>query len=454
VVTTSTGAAAPRTNMKRVAFASFMGSAIEWYDFFIFGTAAALVFGKLFFPSSDPLSGTLLAFGTFGVGFFARPIGGIIGGHMGDRIGRKKTLVITLLLMGFATTLIGVLPTREMIGIAAPILLVILRIAQGLGVGGEWGGAALIAVEHAPKNRRGFFGSFPQLGVPAGLLLATSAFALVTQLPEDALLSWGWRLPFLASIALVIVGFLIRLGIEDPKVFKDLQATHHEAKAPIIQVLKNDWRNVLLAAGIRFADNALYYVCATFVLTYMTSTLGLPRSQALTGVLVAAALELLTMPLFGALSDKIGRRPVVIGGAALGLIFAFPYFMLIDTGATWAILVASVIAISVAHSAVFSPLSAWFSEMFGTGVRYSGVSLGFQLGALAAGAPVPFLATALLVGSAGAPWPIAIMIAVACTVTLVCALIARDRSINKATHTAPAVDPLVVDPDTEVAAAR
>jgi MHS family shikimate/dehydroshikimate transporter-like MFS transporter len=427
--------------MKRVAFASFMGSAIEWYDFFIFGTAAALVFGKLFFPSSDPLSGTLLAFGTFGVGFFARPIGGIIAGHMGDKFGRKNTLVVTLLVMGLATTLIGVLPTVHSIGIAAPIVLVLLRIAQGLGVGGEWGGAALIAVEHAPKNRRGFFGSFPQLGVPAGLLLATGAFALVTRLPDEALLSWGWRLPFLASIVLVMVGFAIRIGIEEPKVFKELKASHHEEKAPILQVLRDDWRNVLLAGGIRFADNVLYYVCATFVLTYMTSTLGLPRSTALAGVMVAAALELLTMPLFGALSDKIGRRAVVIGGSVLTVLFAFPYFMLIDTRSTWGILIASVVTISIAHSAVFSPLAAWFSEMFGTGVRYSGVSLGFQLGALVAGAPTPFVATALLATSAGAPWPIATMIAVAGAVTLICALIAKDRS-QQATGMAGTADPL------------
>jgi metabolite-proton symporter len=436
--------------MKRVALASFMGSAIEWYDFFIFGTAAALVFGKLFFPSTDPLSGTLLAFGTFGVGFFARPIGGVLAGHMGDKLGRKKTLVVTLLTMGFATTLIGVLPTNAVLGLGAPILLVTLRIVQGLGVGGEWGGAALIAVESAPKNRRGFYGSFPQLGVPAGLLLATGAFALVSLLPEDALLSWGWRLPFLASIVLVIVGFAIRVGIEEPKVFKELKETHHEEKAPILQVLRNDWRNVLLAAGIRFADNVLYYVCATFVLVYMTGTLHLPRSLALAGVMTAAGLELFSMPLFGALSDKIGRRAVVIGGATLTVLFAFPYFLLIDTGSTWGILIASVIAISIAHSAVFSPLAAWFAEMFGTGVRYSGVSLGFQLGALVAGAPTPFLATALLAKSAGAPWPIAIMIGIAGGVTLLCALAAKDRS-QQATVVQGSADPLEQQPVRETA---
>ncbi|MEJ8278109.1 MFS transporter [Pseudonocardia spirodelae] len=412
-------------NMRRVATASFLGSAIEWYDFFLFGTAAALVFNTLFFPGSDPLSGTLLAFATFGVGFLARPLGGIVAGHLGDRIGRKKTLVATLLLMGGATALIGLLPTAESIGVWAPVLLVVLRLAQGLGVGGEWGGAALITVEHSPAHRRGFYGSFPQLGVPAGLLLATAAFALVSTLPEDQLLSWGWRVPFLASIALVAVGLFIRMRISEPPVFEQAREAG-PVTLPVLTVLREFPRQVLLSAGIRFADNVLYYVCATFALTYVATELGLPRSLALTGVLIASAVELVTMPLFGALSDRIGRRPVVAGGAVLTVLAALPFFWLLDTGSPAAIVLAMVVTISVAHAATFAPLAAWFAEMFGTGVRYSGVSVGFQLGSLLSGAPTPLLATALLAWSGGAPWPVAAMIGVAGLVTLVCAVLAGE----------------------------
>lgn len=412
--------------MRRVAAAAFVGSAIEWYDFFLFGTAAALVFGKLFFPSTDPLSGTLLAFATFGVGFFARPLGGIVAGHLGDRIGRKRTLVATLLVMGIATALIGVLPPASAIGIAAPILLVVLRIGQGLGVGGEWGGAALLAVEHAPDGRRGFYGSFPQLGVPAGLLLSTGAFALVTMLPEDQLLNWGWRVPFLASVVLVLVGLFIRLRISEPAVFQELKDSAQAVRMPIVEVIRSSPREVLLAAGIRFSDNVLYYVCATFALAYVATTLGLPRSLALNAVLVASALELVTMPLVGLLSDRVGRRPVVIAGAVLTVLAAFPFFWLLDARSGVAILVAMIITIPVAHALVFTPLAAWFCEMFGTGVRYSGVSIGFQLGALVAGAPTPFLAAALLAGTGGAPWPVAMMLVIAGVVTALCALAAAE----------------------------
>lgn len=422
----TTPARPPTESMRRVAIASFMGSAIEWYDFFLFGTAAALVFNTLFFPDADPLSGTLLAFATFGVGFFARPLGGILAGHMGDRIGRKKTLVVTLLVMGIATALIGLLPTTDSIGVAAPVILVLLRIAQGLGVGGEWGGAALLAVEHSPADKRGFYGSFPQLGVPAGLLLSTGAFALVTMLPNDQLLTWGWRVPFLASFVLVIVGLFIRMRITEPHVFAEAKQSSGPVRMPIIEVIRCYPRQVLLSAGIRFADNVLYYICATFALTYVSTQLGLPRSIALTAVLAAAAIELVTMPLFGLLSDRIGRRPVVIGGAGVTVLAAFPFFWLLDTGNAAAVLVAMIITIPLAHAAVFAPLAAWFSEMFGTGVRYSGVSVGFQLGALVAGAPTPFLATALLAGSGGSPWPIALMLVIAGAVTLVCAVVAAE----------------------------
>lgn len=434
VETSSTTRAVKRDGMAKIAAASFIGSAIEWYDFFLFGTAAALVFGKLFFPGADPLSGTLLAFATFGVGFFARPLGGIIAGHLGDRIGRKKTLVGTLLLMGAATAAVGILPSYAAVGAWAPILLVALRLCQGLGVGGEWGGAALLAVEHAPASKRGFYGSWPQMGIPAGLLLSSGAFALVTALPEGDFLSWGWRVPFLASAVLVIVGLIIRAKISEPPAFKKILESKTQVKHPIMEVLRNYPKEVALSAGIRFADNVLYYVFATFGLTYMTAQLGLPKSMALAGVLVASAIELITMPLFGALSDRIGRRPVVLMGAVIMVAMAFPFFWLVGTGSSLAIIIACTITIAGAHSMVFAPLSAWFSELFGAGVRYSGVSVGFQMGSLIAGAPTPLLATYLLSINGGAYWPVALMVIVAGLVTLVSALIARDHSKNGASE--------------------
>jgi metabolite-proton symporter len=414
--------------MGKVAAASLIGSAIEWYDFFLFGTASALVFSKIFFPTTDPLSGTLLAFATFGVGFFARPIGGIIAGHLGDRIGRKKTLIATLMLMGIATALVGLVPTYDSIGALAPALLVTLRLVQGLGVGGEWGGAALLAVEHAPAKRRGYYGSWPQLGVPAGLLLSSGAFAAIGALPKEDFLTWGWRVPFIASAVLVIVGLLIRARISEPPAFRKILESNAQLRHPIVEALRNRPKEVVLSAGIRFADNVLYYVFATFGLTYMTSRVGLPSSLALGAVLIASALELVTMPMFGALSDRVGRRPVIVGGAAVMILMAFPFFWLVDTGNALAAILACTVVLAVSHSMVFAPISAWFAEMFGAGSRYSGVSVGFQLGSLIAGAPTPFLATYLLASSGGAHWPVALMVVAAGSVTLICALIARDHS--------------------------
>jgi MHS family shikimate/dehydroshikimate transporter-like MFS transporter len=430
VETASTMREVKRDGMAKVAAASFIGSAIEYYDFFLFGTAAALVFGRLFFPGADPMSGTLLAFATFGVGFFARPLGGIIAGHLGDRIGRKKTLVGTLLIMGAATAAVGVVPTYESIGAWAPIALVALRLCQGLGVGGEWGGAALLAVEHAPQSKRGFYGSWPQMGIPAGLLLSSGAFALVSTLPEDAFMSWGWRIPFLGSAVLVIVGLIIRAKISEPPAFKKIMDSKTQVKHPLTEVLRKYPKEVALIAGIRFADNVLYYVFATFGLAYMTTQLGLPKSVALAGVLVASAVELVTMPIFGALSDRIGRRPVVLMGAGIMLAMAFPFFWLVGTGSSWGVILACTITIAGAHAMVFAPLSAWFAELFGAGVRYTGVSVGYQMGSLIAGAPAPILATYLVSVNGGAYWPVALMVIVAGLVTLICAFIARDRSRN------------------------
>ncbi len=420
----------PRTrdtsSARRVAIASLMGSAIEWYDFFLYGTAAALIFNRLYFPEYSDTAGTLLAFATFGVGFFARPLGAAVCGHFGDRVGRKAMLVMTLLVMGLSTALIGVLPTYSSIGLAAPLILVLLRVAQGFAVGGEWGGAALMAVEHADEQRRGFLGSFPQLGVPIGLMLSTGVLALVSQLPADRFDAWGWRVPFLASLLLVAVGMFIRLKIEESPEFTEAQSRGEVVKAPLVQVIREYPREVMISAGIRFADNVLYYIFATFALAYLTTEVGVSRTLALTAVLIASAAELVLMPFFGALSDRFGRRPVVLFGAAAGALFAYPYFWLVDTGQPVLICIATLLTVGLAHAAVFAPLAAMFSEMFGTGVRYSGVSVGFQLGALLAGAPTPFIATALLAGSNGEPWWIAAMVVAACCVTIAAALATRE----------------------------
>lgn len=415
-----------RSGMARVATASFIGSAIEYYDFFLFGTAAALIFGGLFFPGADPLSGPLLAFATFGVGFFARPLGGIIAGHLGDKIGRKKTLVATLLLMGVATTAVGLLPTYDVIGAWAPIALVVLRLLQGLGVGGEWGGAALLAVEHAPRERRGFYGSWPQMGIPAGLLLSSAAFALVNLLPDEDFMAWGWRVPFLASSVLVVIGLFIRAKINEPPAFEEIIEAKAQVKIPLLEVLRKHPKDIVTIAGIRFADNVLYYVFATFGLAYMTKQLGLPNSVALAGVLMASTVELFTLPFFGALSDRIGRRRVVVMGTVMMLAMAFPFFWLVGTTEPWAVILACVLALAGAHAMVFAPLSAWFADLFAADIRYTGVSVGYQMGSLLAGAPAPILATYLVAANNGAYWPVSLMVIVAGAVTLFAAYAARD----------------------------
>lgn len=432
----STAAGHSSTKMLTIAIASFIGSAIEWFDFFLYGITSALVFGKLYFPGGDPLTGTLLAFGTFAVGFIARPFGGIVAGHLGDRVGRKFVLVTTLLAMGMSTTLIGFVPSYNHIGLAAPVLLVLLRIVQGLAVGGEWGGAALIAVEHANPDRRGLFGSFPQMGLPAGLCMAVGGMELASRLPEVEFLAWGWRIPFLFSAVLVAIGLVIRLRIEEPPAFRKVLDSDATVKLPIVEAVRRFPRAILLSAGLRFADNILYYVFTTFGLTYMTSHLGLPRKTVLVAILIAAALELLTKPFFGALSDKIGRKQVVVFGALVAVVAPFPFFQLVGTGNPTLVILAEIMVLSVAHAAVFSPLAAWFAEMFSPEVRYSGVTIGFQLGALVAGAPTPLIATALL-ARYGDYTPVAIFAMLAAGITLVCALFVRVANDPKAspTHT-------------------
>lgn len=414
----------PATNStRRVILASFIGTAIEWYDFFLYGTAAALVFNKLFFPTFAPHAGTMAAFATYAVGFFARPLGGVIFGHFGDRLGRKSMLVTTLMMMGLATFFIGVLPTYEQAGILAPALLVVLRFVQGLGVGGEWGGAVLMAVEHGHAGRRGLYGSWVQAGVPVGLLLATGAFNICSTLPEPAFLSWGWRVPFLLGILLTGVGLFIRLYVLESPLFTAMKVERQPATLPILVVLRDYRRNVLLAMGARFAENAFFYIFTVLALSYGTQQLQLTRATVLQGVLLGSALQFVVLPLFGAWSDRIGRRPVYLGGAVFLTLFAFPFFWLVDTQHTAAVWLAISIGL-IGHSAMYGPQAAFFSEMFGTHVRYSGASLGYQLASPFAGGLAPLIATALLQWSGGKPWPVAIYLILTGIITIVCVWLA------------------------------
>lgn len=413
-------------SIKKVALASFIGTTIEWYDFFIYGTAAALVFNQLFFPNFSPLAGTLAAFATFAVGFFARPVGGIIFGHFGDRIGRKTMLILTIMIMGFGTVLIGCLPTYGAIGVWAPILLVALRIFQGIGLGGEWGGAVLMAVEHSPANRRGFYGSWPQTGVPAGLLLSSGVFAIFSSLPEEQFLAWGWRMPFLLSATLILVGLFIRLRISETPAFTQVRETSTEARLPIVEVVRTQPKNVLLAIGARVCENASFYIFAVFVLAYATEQLNLSRQMVLTGTIIAAVVTFFTIPAFGALSDRVGRRPVYMGGAAFTALFAFPFFWLINTQVTILVWVALVLALAVGYAAQYGPQASFLPELFNTRVRYSGVSIGSQVAAVFAGGLAPLIATALLAWASGNPWPVSVYLIGLALITFVAVYLATE----------------------------
>ncbi|HYU76560.1 MAG TPA: MFS transporter [Ktedonobacteraceae bacterium] len=408
------------TSIVRVAAASWIGTSVEWYDFFLYGTAAALVLGPLFFsPKFSPLAAQLAAFATFWVGFGARPVGGIVFGHFGDRIGRKTMLVLTLVIMGVATFLVGCLPPYSVFGIWAPVLLVILRFCQGFAVGGEWGGAVLMATEHSPEGRRGFYGSWPQMGVPIGVLLSSLLFSWVSvSFSKQDFLAFGWRIPFLLSIVLVGVGLFIRLRIAETPDFEQAKAAETLAKMPILDVLRTKWKTVLLAAGAFFLTNGSFYLFITFILTYGTKVLKMPGSIFLTATLIGALVMFLVLPLAGALSDRTGRLPVYLAGAAFLGIMAFPIFWLIDSKSPFLIVLAISLGLG-GLSLMYGPQAAFFSELFGTNVRYSGASLGYQGASIFAGGLAPFIATWLLLQFGPVSWPIALYIIVMALITLV-----------------------------------
>lgn len=417
--------AADKTSVRNVILASFIGTTIEWYDFFLYGTAAALVFDKLFFPNADATASIMASFAVYAVGFFARPVGGIVFGHYGDRLGRKSVLVITLMMIGISTTLIGVLPTYAQAGILAPILLILLRLIQGFGVGGEWGGAVLMAVEHGQSGKRGFAASCVQAGVPVGFILAIVVFKICSSMGEESFLAWGWRIPFLLSIVLLGVGLFIRLHIMESPIFEASKNTAKTSSPPIIELLRHHPRNVLVAMGARFAENAFFYIFTVFVLNYGSQQLGLAKATLLNGVLIASAVQLFAIPLFGALSDRIGRRPVYLGGALFLALFAFPFFWMIDTKSTIFIWLAIIVGL-IGHSAMYGPQAAFFSELFGTKVRCTGASLGYQLASPLAGGLAPLIGTALLKWSGGQPWPVAVYLLIMAAITIVSVWLAAE----------------------------
>jgi MHS family shikimate/dehydroshikimate transporter-like MFS transporter len=413
------------SKLNAVVFASCFGTIIEWYDFLIYATAAALVFNQAFFPTFEPLAGTLAALGSYAVGFLARPLGGALFGHFGDRLGRKSMLVLTLFVMGLSTFLIGLLPTYGSIGVLAPILLIALRVVQGIGLGGEWGGASLMVLEHAPADKRGLYASFVQIGFPIGLVLASSAFALATKLPSADFAAWGWRVPFLASIVLLLLGTFVRSRVPETPVFEGIQAAGNLSKNPFSEVVTKNAKSFLIAVGLKLSEVSWVYMLTVFVVVYGTTKLSLPKQLMLDAVLYAALFELISLPLFGWLSDQIGRRPLYILGALFTILFAFPLFWMLESKSVAVITAAVMIAMNFGHGMMFGPESAYFPELFGARVRYSGASFGFQVSAALGGGFSPIIATAM-VGYFGGTTGVSIMMIVLALVTLAAALAARE----------------------------
>ncbi|QZH68054.1 MFS transporter [Mycolicibacterium farcinogenes] len=420
---------------RRVSLASMIGSAVESYDFFIYGTAAAAYFGSVFFHADEPIVGVLASFATLAVGFVFRPVGGYLAGHFGDRFGRKAVLFWSLVVMGVGTVLIGVLPTYQQIGVLAPILLIVLRMVQGIGFGAEWGGAVLMAVEHAPPHRRGLFGAVPQIGIPLGLVLANGAFLLSSALFDG---DWVWRAPFLASSVMIAIGIYVRLGVSESPDFEKVKAANEIHRQPALEVIRSDWRMILRIIGLRLAETGGYYVSTSFVLSYVGLAAISSKNDVLAGTLIGSALGLASLPLFGALSDRIGRKPVFLIGSVFTIAFGIPMFLLINTGAFVMIVVAVALALLLSHDPIFAVESSWFSEQFPANVRSSGISLGYNGASVIVGF-VPFIAT-LVYGSMGWLGPALLFILMGVIST---ALAVRTR------ETAPALIPSAPRPPAE-----
>jgi MFS transporter, MHS family, shikimate and dehydroshikimate transport protein len=412
-----------QSTMATVLWASVLGTVVEWYDFLIYGTAAALIFNKLFFPTISPAAGTIAAFATYAVGFAARPLGGVVFGHFGDRLGRKTMLMLTMMIMGTGTFLIGCLPTYTQIGVAAPILLVILRFIQGFGLGGEWGGAVLMVVEHAPAGKRGLYGSLVQIGFPLGVAASTAIFIPVSALPMDAALSWGWRIPFLLSAILVAVGLFVSMRLSETPAFLQIRDTI--AHRPMLEVVTRVPKTVLIAIGMKISEVAWVYVLTVFSIVYATTKLGLPRPLILDGIIVGALLELVTLPLAGALSDRFGRKPIYLIGVALSIASAFPIFWLLDTKDPAAVIAGLAIIMNLTHAIGFGIGASWMPELFGTRVRYTGASIGCQVSAAISGGFAPIIATALLAW-AGATWPVSLYLIALGLIAAVAVIAARE----------------------------
>ena len=422
-----------KKEIRTVLLSCVIGTMVEWYDFFLYGVAAGIVFNQMYFPSEDPVVGTLLAFATFAVGFVARPIGGLIFGHIGDRIGRKKTLVMTMLIMGVATCLIGFVPTYASIGVAAPIILIVLRILQGIAIGGEWGGAVLMAVEYAPKERRGIFGSVPQVGLAIGLILGTGVFTVLEfSLSDSAFLAWGWRIAFVLSAVLVLVGLYIRLKVMETPAFRKLEEREEKAAVPAAELFGNKLsrRHIWLGMGARWIEGVAFNAWAVFAIAYGVDTVGVTRQTMLVAVMIGAATMLISIPVFARLSDRFDRRRVYTAGSVLSALFALPAFTMLETGnAVW-ICIAIVIGLGVLHPIMYGPQAALYAELFPTNVRYTGMSFVYQFSGIFASGLTPLILVYLLDKGEGASLVIAYFLLVG-IVSAVCCMMIRKSDLDR-----------------------
>jgi MHS family shikimate/dehydroshikimate transporter-like MFS transporter len=419
--------------IRRVVTSALVGATIEWYDFFLYGVVAGIVFNRLYFPAGDPVVSTLLAYTTFAVGFVTRPLGGVIFGHFGDRIGRKTMLVMTLMIMGVATFLIGLVPTYAQIGVAAPLLLLLLRLLQGIGLGGEWGGAVLMAYEYAPPGKRGFYASLPQIGLAIGLCMASGVVALLSSLLTDAqFLAWGWRIAFLISIVMVGVGLYIRLTLQETPEFAAIKAQNAQLRIPFMDMLRRYPGNILKGMGARYIDGVFFNVFAVFVIGYLTTTIKITRTEALLGVMISALVMIATIPIFGRLSDRIGRPRVYMWGSIITALSAFPGFWLMthSGGNVQLIWLSIVIPFGILYASIYGPEAALFCDLFDAKVRYTGISFVYQFSGIFASGITPIIATALLKSGGGQPWQICMYVLFAGVVSAIsAAMIGKSRPL-------------------------